>query len=74
MYCICTNKYIYTYLIFHTTSLCYFLRNKALIVSVLSSINKASYCFLLILLLMCALVQVSNLNILFDIKEEKVSS
>lgn len=67
MYYICSNIYIYTYLTFHTT--CYFLPNKTLVVSFLSSINITNYCLLLSLLLMCALVQ-ANLNILLDFKEK----
>lgn len=67
MYYICSNIYIYTYLTFHTT--CYFLPNKTLVVSFLSSINITNYCLLLSLLLMCALVQV-NLNIYLTLKKK----
>lgn len=62
-------KHIHLHIFDISHCFCYFLPNKTLVVSFLSSINIINYCLLLSLLLMCALVQV-NLNILLDFKEK----
>ena len=60
-------KHIHLHIFDISHCFCYFLPNKTLVVSFLSSINIINYCLLLSLLLMCALV---HLNILLDFKEK----